>query len=124
MNFHTESQLYKIVVIPLYETRDVSLPHAPAVELEHCLAIVWFNTDCFRPHSALLVSSADIERQIPVLAHSGVVDVHDQMLTFTGPGWKPVRAPVVLQLLSSWLVYFQLNKKGRKPRVKSVTLRL
>ena len=25
---------------------------------------------------------------------------------------------------SSWLVYFQLNKKGRKPRVQSVTLQL
>ena len=39
--------------------------------------------------------------------------------------WSVTRRWVSMYRISlGWLVYFQLNKKGRKPRVKSVTLQL
>ena len=43
-----------------------------------------------------------VEREGPVLAHGGVVDVHDEVLAWTGARCEPVRAPLtppVLELL-------------------------
>ena len=97
------AQFYQIVVICVDETRDVSLLHALAPELDHRPTIVCFHTNGFRLHSAPLVRRAHMHGQCPVPTHRGVVHVHAQMLALPRPDGQPVRAPLpplVLELLN------------------------
>ncbi len=55
-----------------------------------------------RGFGGVYIDSVDLNRQRPVLAHGGVVDVDDEVLAWSSADRKPVRAPlteVVLELL-------------------------
>ena len=96
------AEFYEVVVIPADQTRDVTLLHARVRELEDGLATVCFNTHGLGLCGGLGICRVYVERESPVLAHGGVVDVHDEVLRCIGPDWQPVRAPlppVVLELL-------------------------
>ena len=96
------AELYEVAVVGIEEARDVALLHAVAVELEHGLAVVWGDRDGCRRERALRVRSADFNRQRPVLADRGVVDVDAEVLVWNRGDREPVRAPLaffVFQLL-------------------------
>ena len=96
------AEFYEVVVVFTDQTRDVPLLHDRVRELEDGLAIVCFNTHGLGLHGALGICRVYKERQRPVLAHGGVVDVDDEMFVLAGGDWQPVRAPLpplVLELL-------------------------
>lgn len=96
------SELDEVVVVPADEARDVPLLHALVREFEHCLAIVCCNTHGLGLRGGLGIRRVYVERESPVLAHGGVVDVHDEVLAWTRARCEPVRAPLpalVLELL-------------------------
>ena len=112
------AELHEVVVVCVKKASDVAVVYVLVVKREHGLALVGLDADtevggwrvaCWLDDVVRVLMSggfgdvhidrADFNRQCPVLAHGGVVDVDAEVLSFLCTHGNSIRAPLASSVL-------------------------